>query len=108
MKFKVAKFLIPFFAVLFPSVQKYQKPQQKESDTVETDSAEHEVILHRFSEADRFLQFAKHSSHSSHKSHSSHSSGRHTSHSSGSSSGSGCLGCESDVDLEEDFEDLAD
>lgn len=108
---KFPKLLIPFFAVVLPTIRfsaneteyrSNQKSSQNSDEEITSDeSAHHNFILRQFSNSERFLQFAKHSSHSSHRSHSSHSShksGSHSSHTSGSS----CNGCSFD---DEEFEE---
>ena len=109
---KFPKVLIPFLAILLPSMR-FEKEEINTNLVVNKalnnfeeftrdETAENRIILRKFSDSDRFLQFVKHSSHSSHRSHSSHSSHRshssHTSHYSGSTSSSDCSGCEFDVE----------
>lgn len=103
---KFIKFLIPALAIIIPSVNIFSKPKNdiSKSDSSNNDSIhendfeEHKTILRRFSDSERFLQFAKHGSHGSHGSHSSHSSHSSGSHSSGSSGD--CNGCAFNVDDE--------
>lgn len=110
---KFPKVLIPFLAVVLPTVHfanndlpktrtniKTQDSHDEEITSDESDSQE--VVLRRFNDSERFLRFAGHSSHrshSSHKSHSSHQSGNHNSHSS-HTSGSDCNGCWFNVEEE--------
>jgi hypothetical protein len=98
------KYLLPFLAIVIPTTHHYtnQPPAvHDDKETKITSTAQNEqIILHRFSDSERFLRFANHSSHSSHsshESHSSHTSGSHTSHYSGSGSAD-CNGCAFDVD----------
>ena len=100
---KFFKFLIPALAIIIPSMQTFISPEKEtannktdDDESIEQNGAEeHRTILRRFSDSERFLQFAKHSSHSSHSSHRSHSS-----HSSGSNTSGDCNGCAFDDDEE--------
>lgn len=118
---KIPKLLIPFLAVVLPSIhfsskdvldnKSLKKNNTKSKNELSVDeSAEQEIILRQFSDSDRFLQFAKHyshsshrshSSHSSHKSHTSHQSGEHNSHTSHYSGSYDCNGCQFNVEDEE-------
>lgn len=110
---KFSKLLIPFLAVLLPTVHfahnettdtqtDFHNKEKSDGELSVDESGSHEIILQAFDNSERFLNFAKHSSHSSHRSHSSHSShksGNHSSHYSGSGrSDCNCNGCEFDVD----------
>lgn len=96
---KFPKLLIPFFAVVIPTVrfasdsvnnENWQSSPSLDDEEITSDeSGHHNSILRRFFDSERFLRFAKHSSHRSHSSHSSHKSGSHSSH----YSGSDCNGC---------------
>lgn len=121
---KFPKILIPFLAVVLPSVHFTNndlpktriniKTQDGHDEKITTDESDTQgVILRQFDDSERFLRFAghsshrSHSSHSSHKSHSSHQSGNHNSHSSHYSSSSGsadCNGCAFNVEDEEILE----
>lgn len=96
---KFPKLLIPFLAVILPTVRfQSEKPMQLSKSDENTNKneiridspKEHNFILRRFADAVRFLQFGKHKSHSSHSSHSSHQSSGHGSH----GSSSGCCMCD--------------
>lgn len=122
---KIPKLLIPFLAVVLPSIRfsnkteidnkVIQRNQQNKNNEISVDETENqEIILRQFSESDRFLQFTKHyshsshrshSSHSSHKSHTSHRSGEHNSHTSHYSGSYDCNGCQFNVE-DEDFYDI--
>ena len=110
---KFPKFLIPFLAVVLPTIHfTHNEPDIKVSkksssnreEEIAVDESEIQgIILRLYDDSDRFLRFAKHTSHrshSSHKSHSSHRSGNHTSHYS-SSGNADCNGCEFNVEDEE-------
>lgn len=104
---KFPKLLIPFLAVLLPTVHfthnettvsqnDFHNKDKSDGELSADESNSHEIILQAFDDSERFLNFAKHSSHSSHKS------GSHSSHYSGSSgSDCSCNGCEFDVDEEQ-------
>ena len=110
---KFPKILIPFLAVVLPTVHftnndlskntittKLSNKHDEEITSDESDSQD--IVLRRFNDSERFLRFAGHSSHrshSSHESHSSHQSGNHYSHSSHTSS-SDCNGCWFNVEEE--------
>lgn len=108
---KFPKILIPFLAVVLPTVHfahndaadntlPVKKSEQDDEEIYSDESQSHRMIFRAFNDSERFLHFAKHSSHSSHSSHQSHSS-----HTSGShNSGSDCNGCSFNVD-DEDFEE---
>ena len=115
---KFPKVLIPFLAVVLPTVHfaNNELPktstnintQDRHDEEITTDEAETQgIILRQFYDSERFLRFAGHSSHkshSSHRSHTSHKSGNHNSHSSHYSSSSGsadCNGCAFNVEDEE-------
>ena len=103
--------MIPFLAVVLPSVHfahkdatgntlTGKKSEHDDEEIYSDESQSHRMVFRAFSDSERFLRFAGHSSHSSHSSHQSHSS-----HTSGShNSGSDCNGCLSNVD-DEDLED---
>ncbi len=114
---KFPKVLIPFLAVVLPTVHfannelpktrtNIKTPDRHDEEITSDESDSQEVVLRRFNDSERFLRFAGHSSHrshSSHKSHSSHQSGNHNSHSSHYSSSSGssdCNGCWFNVEEE--------
>ena len=112
---KFPKILIPFLAVVLPTVhfanndingnQSYSK-KDTTSDDKEITSDETEtqgILLRTFKDSERFLRFAKHNSHTSHTSHTAHSAHKsHTSHRSGNhNSGSDCNGCWFNVEDEE-------
>ena len=114
---KFPKFLIPFLAVVLPTVhfahndivenKTDSRTSPKHDEEIITDESQTQgIILKAFDDSERFLQFVKHSSHSSHRSHSSHSShsshqsgkhNSHTSHYSGTGSAD-CNGCEFNVE----------
>ena len=106
---KFPKLLIPFLAVVLPTIRfsaneteykSNQKSSQNSGEEIASDDSEHHAfILRQFSDLERVLQFAKHTSHSSHRSHSSHSSHKSGSHSSHYSC-SDCNGCAFDSDEE--------
>ncbi len=118
---KLSKLLIPFLAIVLPTVHFQEKLSEERRSGNRSNEPEHEIsndssekqgiILRKFSDSERFLRFAKHSSHSSHKSHSSHTSGSHyshTSHTSGSGSygsDTNCMGCDFNLE-DEPYENL--
>lgn len=111
---KFPKLLIPFLAVVLPTIHishenlnitvKSDDVDSKREDEITTDESDsHGIILRQFSDSERFLNFVKHSSHrshSSHQSHTSHQSGSHSFHYS-SSGAADCNGCEVNIEDEE-------